>query len=71
MVKSLRSVQQISSSSQDVHLLLESGTVRVLLAHLGPQNALSERWSFLKLKKKKITNCPNEPLLTLAGCLGR
>jgi hypothetical protein len=36
MVKSLRSVQQVSSSSQDVHLLLEPGTVRVLLAHLGP-----------------------------------
>ena len=58
MVKSLRSVQQVSSSSQDVHLLLEPGTTRVLLAHLGPQNALSERWSFLKLKKKKNYQLP-------------
>jgi hypothetical protein len=54
MAKGLRSAQQVSSSSQGVHFLYEHGPTRVLLAHLGPQSALSWRWGFLESKKKKI-----------------
>jgi hypothetical protein len=34
MTKGLRSVQQVSSSSQDVHFLKKHETAGVLLAHL-------------------------------------
>ena len=54
MTKGLRSAQQVSSSSQGVHFLYEPGPTRVLLAHLGPQSALSWRWGFLESKKKKL-----------------
>jgi hypothetical protein len=53
MTKDLRSAQQVSSSSQGVHLLQKIRTAEILLAHLGPQSALSRGWSFLESKKKK------------------
>jgi hypothetical protein len=52
MTKNLKFAQQVSNSSQGMHFLKEPGTAGVLLAHLNPQNMLSEEWGFLESKKK-------------------
>jgi hypothetical protein len=56
MAKSLRSAQQVLSSSQGVHLLQEPETAEILLAHLDPQNTLFGEWGFLESKQKKNNN---------------